>query len=359
MHSITKNFAIVALLLNAPFAFAQENPDISIHGTIQVKMPVPNHGKMLANQKPAERIFTLQKIQISKRMREHLAQQLEANMHTPITMQGRTTKTTMQLGMNGVPVLDQGQHGTCATFAVTAGLDAFLKNKPEHDYISQLCNLELGATLAQENPDYPSGWEGSNGSIILKQISDYGIITKSFQHENGCAGHFEYDDSEGEPMAKEEFLAHHELIMPTIPYTKLFDIEEMPNRSRNEAKQIMNQVRNALTQEHRVVFGTIIPMFIDGTIMGTNAKYHVQQDSWTLTQSLIDLMRNDNAPLGGHEMVITGFDDKAVMVDVYGKKHTGVLSIRNSWGNQYGDKGDFYISYDFFTVMALEAYEIG
>ncbi len=32
----------------------------------------------------------------------------------------------VELGMNGVPVLNQGMHGTCVTFAVTAAVDAAL-----------------------------------------------------------------------------------------------------------------------------------------------------------------------------------------------------------------------------------------
>jgi C1A family cysteine protease len=34
--------------------------------------------------------------------------------------------SSVNLGMNNVPVLDQGRHGTCATFATTAAVDAAL-----------------------------------------------------------------------------------------------------------------------------------------------------------------------------------------------------------------------------------------
>src|SRR5437879_1335677 len=50
----------------------------------------------------------------------------------------------INLGMNGVPVLDQGKHGSCVTFATTAAIDAVLG---KGDYVSQLCSLELGSTL--------------------------------------------------------------------------------------------------------------------------------------------------------------------------------------------------------------------
>jgi C1A family cysteine protease len=45
---------------------------------------------------------------------------------------------------------------------------------------------------------------------------------------------------------------------------------------------------------------------------------------------------------GGHEVCIVGFDDS--------KKH---LEVVNSWGDQWGDKGFFYVPYDFFKNKRL------
>jgi len=46
--------------------------------------------------------------------------------------------------------------------------------------------------------------------------------------------------------------------------------------------------------------------------------------------------------LGGHAVMAIGFDDK--------KKH---FIIRNSWGDEWGDKGYFYMPYDFITHPML------
>lgn len=56
--------------------------------------------------------------------------------------------THVELGMNKVPVLDQGPYGTCATSAVTAALDALSQ---KGDYISQLCTLSLSQYLSQHS----------------------------------------------------------------------------------------------------------------------------------------------------------------------------------------------------------------
>ena len=65
------------------------------------------------------------------------AHYLRANTPTP---------SEIQLGMNGVPVLDQGRFGTCVTFADTAAVDAALG---KGDYISQLCLLQFGNYVTQ------------------------------------------------------------------------------------------------------------------------------------------------------------------------------------------------------------------
>jgi C1A family cysteine protease len=42
--------------------------------------------------------------------------------------------------------------------------------------------------------------------------------------------------------------------------------------------------------------------------------------------------------LGGHAVMAVGFDDK-----------TSMFKIRNSWGTDFGDKGHFYMPYEFIT----------
>jgi C1A family cysteine protease len=42
--------------------------------------------------------------------------------------------------------------------------------------------------------------------------------------------------------------------------------------------------------------------------------------------------------LGGHAIMAVGYNDK-----------TKMFKIRNSWGSGWGDKGYFYMPYDFIT----------
>jgi C1A family cysteine protease len=62
--------------------------------------------------------------------------------------------------------------------------------------------------------------------------------------------------------------------------------------------------------------------------------------------------------LGGHELVVTGYDDKAVAYDQEGRKHQGLLILRNSWSDEVGDHGEYYMSYDYFKMYVMEVQEI-
>src|SRR5262249_17171769 len=96
----------------------------------------------------------------------------------------------VDLGMKNVPVLNQGAHGTCVTFAATAAIDAILEEN-EGDYVSQLCSLELGKYL-EKHGTYPSGWSGSFGPWVLDQLLRFGIVSKEDQKAKSCASVTEY-----------------------------------------------------------------------------------------------------------------------------------------------------------------------
>ena len=57
-------------------------------------------------------------------------------------------------------------------------------------------------------------------------------------------------------------------------------------------------------------------------------------------------------------MVLTGYDDKATAKDNNGKVYRGLFTLRNSWGPQIGDHGDFYMSYDYIKYLIIEAQRI-
>lgn len=268
----------------------------------------------------------------------------------------------LQLGMNNVPVLDQGRHGTCVTFANTAALDAVIG---KGDVVSQLCSLELASHFAS-NGYLEDGWDGTWGRYVLNQLFQFGYVTKNDQMTKSCSGVTIYpilnERNHGTPMKLEDYKAMSVNINQQFEWIPLINDEQRLNpKSVNpfDGKKALQIVKKALNYEvmtktpSRVTFGTLLP--VDFCSAGACAKFHKTNDTWALTAS-IEKARYPR--LGGHEMVITGYDDEAVAVDNEGKSHKGLLTLRNSWGNNVGDSGDYYMTYDFFQKYALEAQQI-
>ncbi|MBA2656201.1 MAG: C1 family peptidase [Tatlockia sp.] len=253
------------------------------------------------------------------------------------------------LGMTNVPVLNQGKHGTCVTFALTAAIDAILSRG---DYISQLCSLQLGSYLAKQNGS-SSGWNGTHPITVINQITQYGIMTKAKQKSLGCGGMTRYPlgndpltDSFIEP---DKFQSNNELIFgKLVNWSDIFQ--------KNDSAKSLAEVKEALKSKDRLIFTVLLPRE-DLGIAGAVGKYKtwLAKDSWVLTTAILNGIKNIKV---AHEMIITGYDDNAVAVDNLGAKHKGLLKLRNSWGIIFGNYGDFYMSYDYFKLLAYEVTRI-
>jgi C1A family cysteine protease len=299
-----------------------------------------------------EKVIQLLHVQLSDEEKEFLTNRaknaLEHTHQFAVTAQKSKIlgmSTQVQLDMNNVPVLDQGIHGTCVTFAVTGAIDAVIK---QGDYISQLCNLQLGSYL--ENHGYSlSGWDGSNASIVIDQIEQYGIVNKQKQRAIGCGGLKNYPTySEHDPHSFIEPEQYHALSEPV--FGKVINWSDIFQE--NDAVKTLNEVKEALLAGDRLVFGVLIPRTDLGTVGAVGKhKTWIYQDTWLLTPEILDDIDNVEA---GHEMIITGYDDDALAVDNHGKKHKGLLTLRNSWGASVGNYGEFYMSYDYFKLLASE-----
>lgn len=278
----------------------------------------------------------------------------QASLDTELQME---LPASVQLGMNGVPVLDQGKHGSCVTFATTSAMDAAFNLQ---DGISQLCQLELGNYLERIG-FYPSGWEGSFGHIVLNQMSMFGVVGKEQQFSKGCGGLKEYPAVSSEiptsMMTPDEFhsLQQGTSLDLTSAWYPILHVNEAFAYPVN-TQSVLNKVKAALHAGDRVTFGSLLVDPQEG-IAGAVGKVHVTNDAWVLTPKLRYDAEN-SLYFAGHEMVISGYDDNAVATDAEGGTHVGLLTLRNSWGESIGDKGNFYMSYDYFKELVIEAHRI-
>ncbi|AOW58989.1 C1 family peptidase [Legionella pneumophila] len=332
--------------------FAQ---DIKVVGTLNQTLKAPQNKTL--NTKPTIQQIKLLKMQLSNSAIKALARKTDITLKKPNTIATSTAlPSKVELGMNNVPVLNQGSFGTCVTFAATAAVDAALN---KGDYISQLCQLQLGLYL-EKNGHSPSGWDGSLGRIVLSQMENFGIVSKEKQKNLGCGGLTEYPDNEqptpDHAMSLEQF---HEMsedpeTNPVI-YTPILDVYQAV-LDRTDTNKTINDIKTALNQKDRVTFAVLLLDF-DLGVMGAVGTNKTQFDTWVLTPEIArDIYLRPF--FGGHEMIITGYDDNAIAVDDNGREHKGLFTLRNSWGEQFGDKGNFYMSYDYFKVLTIEAQRI-
>ena len=340
--------------------------DINITGTISRTIEVPKTRNQIFNTprltfSENNKQIKLLKIELSEKAKHHFSHKAQ-KLLTPtdqfadhIIHKNEKFPAKVQLGMNGVPVLNQGNHGSCAVFAITAALDAVLN---KGDYISQLCHLQVGNYLAT-NGYTPSGWDGSIGRLVLSQLESTGIVSKEQQNAIGCGGLTEYPPTGDDPESSINLEEYHQISEPfdhnTLNWWTLLDVFDATTE-RLDTTLTLTAVKNSLANGDRVAFGILLLDFEHG-LMGAVGKKGLTYDSWVLTPEIArDVYLRPN--FGGHEMVITGYDDNAVAIDDKGRTHRGLLTIRNSWGDKVGDHGNFYMSYDYFTLLVIEALRI-
>lgn len=306
---------------------------------------------------PLKKTVMLMNIKLTNHQKQTLlkAPLLSASSATP-SQNSNNLPQQYDRGMNGTPVLNQGMHGSCVTFAISAAMDALLG---KGDYVSPLCSLALGSYFEQKGY-IPSGWDGSIGPIVLNQFISFGIINKSNQENKSCGGLSAYPlmnpNEVGSPMSLDDFKNSSENLNDRIYWEPLLSLEQRidwDSESSNPAKTLLTQIKKTLLlhnqnerQDSRVTFAVLVP--VDYCSAGACGRYHAENDSWVLT----DAIKNDlNPNLAGHEMVITGYDDNAVAIDGEGNKHRGLLILRNSWGTDAGDNGTYYMSYEYFSLF--------
>ena len=233
---------------------------------------------------------------------------------------------SVDLGMENVPVLDQGKYGTCVTFSSTAALDARLK---QGDYIDQQCTLELNKGLGN---DY---WNGAdNATQIFIPLKTYGIITKG-----NCFGTKYADPTQTVTTTKYQVKSITKY-SDSMNYTYL----KSPD---------LNALKTALNAKHRVVIGTAIanikgnPVSVNGFDITIDDNFPTNGGLWACQQPMDDTNYCPANPTAGHEVVVIGYDDNQQL-----------LKIRNSWSSSVGDNGNYYMTYAFFNAMATDQTEL-
>jgi hypothetical protein len=324
------------------FTCVYANQDVAIDGTINQQLPIKHpHTIELLNLK------------LSSQAKKTLNQRfnLESRFNQ-LNLQSASSRlpSQVQLGMNNVPVLDQGPHGTCATFATTAALDALLA---KGDYISQLCTLSLNEYLTTHGHT-ETLWDGAFPKQIFNIVSMFGIVNNEKQHQFGCGGMTEYPNDPYANHGEIDVDSYHQLsenVQNLVEYdtTNIFDVFQFIYEETSMNK-VLDDAKLALANGDRLTIGIIL---VPDENIGAYGRFHEANDTWVLNNEIKKYIQS-GSPIAGHALVITGYDDKAISIDEDGNKHQGLFTLRNSWGDKAGDHGNYYISYDYFRSLLAD-----
>ncbi len=357
-----KNFfrLTIAVLFGFNYQWCSAHAALQLKGTqsFTIKKDT-SHRLQAGTHSPAAKTIRLLNIELSDKAWQSLSTQPLAFSNATKASPTSPFPKHLQLGMNEVPVLDQGPYGTCVTFAATAAVDAAMN---KGDYISQLCQLEFGTYLENASKGRAiSGWDGSFGAYTLQQMETFGVVPKDVERAGFCGGLTAYPSDGIVPDAEMSIQEYTNYIRDMsdfdhlVSWSPLMDIFQATTASFDK-KQLLMAVKKSLNEGDRLTFGVLIFLPEQG-VAGAVGQHAVANDTWVITP-LIETVINMHGSHAGHEMIITGYDDEAVAVDGRGRSHKGLLTLRNSWGNDVGDGGNFYMSYDYFTRLAIETQRI-
>lgn len=351
--NVSKTVASLGLSILATALYAN---NVEIVGSLPITVnPSLSKTELQSHQRhELPKVVLLQKVKLSKdaiKQMGKMANKIKHDKNAGIPY----GNDAVELGMGNVPVLDQGMHGSCVTFANTGAIDAVYQ---QGDYASQLCSLALGKTLENEDSNFPSGWDGSWGPLVLGQLMEYGVVSMDNQRLYGCGGLNEYPKDEngtGYAMSVNDYNDMAEPITDKVEWRPILDTIDAFKPEQHDPDKVLADVKKALKEGHRVTFGVLLDVYQG--MNGATGMHNGLFDTWMLNEEIIQ-----DAEAGqidaGHEMIITGYDDKATAFSFDGTFATGLLTLRNSWGSFAGDNGNYYMSYDHFKLLALEAQAI-
>lgn len=347
---------VVSSVLAAVLSVNAQASDVSVVGTLPIIVENNISQSFQGNASAKPNVVVLQKVKLSQNAKKSIAKraaQIKQHKYTANYALKDSYPEQLDLGMNGTPVLNQGMHGSCVTFANSGALNALFG---QGDYVSELCSLALGVHL-EENDDtgeYPSGWDGSWGPIVLKQFFKYGVVSIPNQKQYSCGGMKDYpvwSTKTSNAMDPEEYAGIGESIDSQYDWTPILDLNSAFS-SGVDGDELIDNVKVELNNGNRVTFGVLLDVNYGSN--GAVGSYKARNDTWMLTPEIEEDAENNDIQ-AGHEMIVIGYDDNAVVKSSRGVKNKGLFILRNSWGTFAGDHGNYYMTYDHFKLLTLEA----
>lgn len=217
------------------------------------------------------------------------------------------------------PIKNQGTIGSCTAFAAV-GMYEYLEKKTNGKFLegSELFVYKLTRYIMSQRGQNGDG-AGDTGAFIRNALGClvyYGVPPAEI---------YPYDVTkfDEEPPTRVYIMAQNYQV---LEYFRLdYDIKD-PHTN-------LNRIKEWSAKGFPIQFGFTV------------YKSALAQSQ---TTGAIAYPSNNDSVIGGHSVVIVGYDDnKNIGNTDNGKNTTGAFIIRNSWGVEWGEKGYGYLPYEY------------
>ncbi len=222
------------------------------------------------------------------------------------------------------PIYDQGDIGSCTANALAAAVEFDrLKSNQSPDFVPSRLFLYYNERQIENTVSNDSGAYLRDG---MKTLAQAGICPESSWTYDATPALYE-----GGPFP----VGSKPATQP--PQSAYDDATNYTITSYQSLQQTLSQLQGALVSGFPFVFGFSV------------------FDSWANNEAtIIPLPSDSDSQVGGHAVLVVGYDNA-----------TGLFKFRNSWGDQAGQQGYFYIPYayvidatlasDFWVINAVKS----
>jgi|GEM_PF-1720205 len=210
------------------------------------------------------------------------------------------------------PINDQGQQGSCTAHAIV-GLREYMEIKDGKTLVPlSRAFLYYEERLKEGTNNQDSGAMPVDGMNVLKTIGVCPESEMPYSDQDYTAAPTNQDINDAAPYKVDEY--------HSVSSTAL--------------------MKASLAEDHPVV-------------IGIQVYESFESDAVTKTGIVPVPDVKKEQLLGGHALLVVGYDMQMTATDSSGHLHTEYFIVRNSWGDNWGDKGYCYIPMAYFWQQGL------